>query len=106
MKLNFKVGLLKMVIVASVVVALIYEMATGLLKNYFSWDNGFIFSLKIIIVPAILISLIVWAINWCIKGFMGPKLNINWKEGGNRLAIFLKGFKKPKEDKYHDENDE
>lgn len=90
MKLNLKGGIFRIVIVSFSVVVLVYEIATeDLLKGYFSWNNGFIFGLKIIIIPAALIYIIWWAITWCIKGFKEPKLNINWAEGANRLVIFL-----------------
>ncbi len=91
MKRNWKNGLFRIVIVFFFVVMLVYELVTteGLLKSYFSWNNGFIFGLKIIIIPAALIYMVVWAINWCRIGFKEPKLNINWEEGGNRLAVII-----------------
>ncbi len=91
MKRNWKGGLFRIVIVSFFIVMLVYELVTteGLLKSYLSWNNGFIFALKIIIIPAAIVYIIWWAINWCIKGFKEPKLNINWEEGAFRLVIFL-----------------
>lgn len=91
MKRNWKGGLFRIVLVSFFAAMVGYEVFTreGLLSNQFSWDNGIIFSLKIILIPAAIIYIIWWAINWCIIGFREPKLNINWEEGGNRLAIFL-----------------
>ena len=91
MKRNWRGGLFRIVLIFFFAAMIGYEVFTreGLFSNWFSWDNGIIFSLKIILIPAAIIYIIWWAINWCIIGFKEPKLNINWEEGGNRLAIFL-----------------
>ena len=93
MKRNWKGGLFRIVIVSSIAVAIGYEIITTkeLLKSYISWGSGFgiIFALKYIIIPAAIVYIIWWAINWCIKGFKETKLNINWEEGATRLVTFL-----------------
>lgn len=94
MKRNWIGGIFRIVIVLSFVAAIGYEVATmeDPLKLWLSWDNGLVFAFKIVLIPAAFIYLLWWTVNWCRKGFTEPKLNLNWEEGGNRLAVFLLGL--------------
>ena len=94
MKLNWREGLARVVSISFFVAMIGYEVLTreDLLRNWFSWHNGLIFSLKIIIIPAVIIGIIWWAINWCIRGFKEPEQDINWKEGGSRFAAVIFGI--------------
>ncbi len=91
MNTHWKSGLFRIVIVLAFLVMVLYELITreNLFRSYFTWNNGLLFTLKIIIIPAALIYLIVWTINWCRIGFQEPKRKINWREGGDRLAAAL-----------------
>lgn len=87
MKLNWVEGIFRVILILFFFAAAGYEVITQERVHKFmtSWNNGLEFGLKLIIIPVVSISLCVWAVNWCRKGFKEPKLN--WVEGVNRFAV-------------------
>ena len=85
-------GIVRLVISLFLLTWASYEFFTAddPFKLWLTWHNGLMLAVKIILIPAVTISLFVGGIIWCYKGFNEPpKRKLNMKKGFDRLSIVL-----------------